>query len=113
MTKKCKFDVEVTYNSDYFAEGEIRDTIKKAIKELNDEKINKFGRKVICDPGKVNSGVVGDVQQVCYKNADSIDIVETLVSLSNCMDDDESPNIVLPEPKIEELMDEVRTTFKQ
>tara|TARA_B100001057_G_scaffold168729_1_gene169449 strand:+ start:1162 stop:1503 length:342 start_codon:yes stop_codon:yes gene_type:complete len=113
MTKKCKFEVEVTYNSDYFAEGEIRDTIKKAIKELNDEKIKKFGRKIICDPGKVNSGVVGDVNQVCYKNTDSIDIVETLVSLSSCMDDDESPNIVLPEPKIEELMNEVRTAFKQ
>lgn len=113
MTKKCKFEVEVTYNSDYFAEGEISDTIKKAIKELNDEKIKKFGRKIICDPGKVNSGVVGDVNQVCYKNTDSIDIVETLVSLSSCMDDTESPNIVLPEPKIEELMDEVRTTFKQ
>ena len=113
MTKKCKFEVEVTYNSDFFAEGEIREAIKKAIKELNDEKINKFGRKVICDPGKVNSGVVGDVQQVCYKNTDSIDIVETLVSLSNCIDDDESPNIVLPEPKIEELMDEVRVAFKQ
>ena len=31
MTKKCKFEVDVTYNSDYFAEGEIRETIKKAI----------------------------------------------------------------------------------
>ena len=41
MTKKCKFDVEVTYNSDYFAEGEIRDTIKKAIKDLNDQKEKK------------------------------------------------------------------------
>ena len=112
MTKKCKFEVEVTYNSNYFAEGEIRDTIKKAIKELNDEKINKFGRKIICDPGKINSGVIGDVNQVCYKNTDSIDIVETLVSLSSCMNDDE-PSIVLPEPKLEELMDEVHTTFKQ
>jgi len=109
MTKKCKFEVEVTYNSDYFAEGEIRDTIKKAIKELNDEKINKFGRKIICDPGKINSGVIGDVNQVCHKTTDSVDLVETLVSLSACMDDTETPNIVLPEPKVNELMKEVRT----
>ena len=54
MTKKCKFDVEVTYNSDYFAEGEIRDTIKKAIKDLNDQKEKKFGRLKLCDPGKTN-----------------------------------------------------------
>ena len=46
MTKKCKFEVDVTYNSDYFAEAEIRDTIKKAIKELNDEKVQKFGKKL-------------------------------------------------------------------
>ena len=111
MTKKCKFEVEVTYNSDYFAEGEIRDTIKKAIKELNDEKINKFGRKIICDPGKINSGVVGDVNQVCHKNTDSIDLVETLVSLSSCMNDDE-PSIVLPDHNVEELMNEVRTAFR-
>ncbi|RPG64927.1 MAG: hypothetical protein CBC02_008380 [Flavobacteriaceae bacterium TMED42] len=111
MTKKCKFEVDVTYNSDYFAEAEIRDTIKKAIKELNNEKIQKFGRKIICDPGKINSGVIGDVNQVCCNNTDSIDLVETLVSLSACMDDTETPNIVLPEPKVNELMKEVRTAF--
>jgi tetrahydromethanopterin S-methyltransferase subunit G len=113
MTKKCKFEVDVTYNSDYFAEAEIRDTIKNAIKELNNEKIQKFGRKIICDPGKINSGVIGDVNQLCYKETDSIDLVETLVSLSACMDDTETPNIVLPEPKLEELMTEVRTAFKK
>ena len=113
MTKKCKFEVEVTYNSDYFAEAEIRDTIKKAIKELNDEKVQKFGQKVICEPGKINSGVIGDVNQLCYKETDSIDLVETLVSLSACMDDTETPNIVLPEPKLEELMTEVRTALKK
>ena len=37
------------YNSDYFAEGEIRDTIKKAIKDLNDQKEKKFGRLKLCD----------------------------------------------------------------
>lgn len=114
MTKKCKFKVEVTYNSDYFAEAEIRDTIKKAIKELNDEKIKKFGRKIICDPGKINSGCSCNVHElVCNSDADSIDLVETLVSLSACMDDTETPNIVLPEPKVEELLAEVRTAFKK
>ena len=109
MTKKCKFEVDVTFNSDYFAEAEIRDTIKKAIKELNDEKVQKFGQKVICEPGKVNSGLVGSLRQVNCKDSDRIDVVETLVSLSSCMDDE--PNIVLPEPKMEELIEEVRTAF--
>ena len=40
-------------------------------------------------------------------------LVETLVSLSACMDDTETPNIVLPEPKVEELLAEVRTAFKK
>ena len=114
MTKKCKFEVEVTYNSDYFSYAEIRDTIKNAIKKLNDEKIQKFGRKIICDPGKINSGCSCNVHElVCNSDADSIDLVETLVSLSACMDDSETPNIVLPEPKIEELMSQVRRTFNQ
>jgi len=114
MTKKCKFEVEVTYNSDYFAEGEIRDTIKKAIKDLNYSKEKKFGRLKMCDPGKTNHGITSDVTQVVYDNKhDSIDIVETLVSLSACMDDTETPNIVLPEPKLEELMTEVRTAFSK
>ena len=62
MTKKCKFEVEVTYNSDYFAEGEIRDTIKKAIKDLNDQKEKKFGRLKLCDPGKTNHGLTCNVK---------------------------------------------------
>jgi len=114
MTKKCKFEVEVTYNSNYFAEGEIKETIKNAIRDLNDAKEQKFGKRTMCDPGKTNKGITSNVTQAVYTdNNESTDIVETLVSLSNCIDDDESPNIVLPEPKIEELMDEVRVAFKQ
>ena len=113
MTKKCKFEVEVTYNSDFFAEGEIRETIKKAIRDLNDAKESKFGKRVMCDPGRTNSGITSNVNQyVGTADSDSIDLVETLVSLSSCMDDDDFPSIVLPEPKLEELMTEVRTTFK-
>jgi hypothetical protein len=114
MTEKCKFEVDVTYNSDFFAEGEIRETIKKAIRDLNDIKEQKFGKRVMCDPGKTNKGISCNVTQqvVCHDNNESLDIVETLVSLSSCMDDDQ-PNIVLPEPKIEELMSEVRRTFSK
>ena len=53
--------------------------------------------------------MVGNLNQVVCTDADTIDVVETLVSLSSCMDDE--PNIVLPEPKMEELMQEVRTAF--
>lgn len=110
MIKKCKFEVDITYNSDYFAEAEIRDTIRSAIKELNDEKIKKFGRKIICDPGKINSGCVGSIKNVSFNaNDNTIDLVETLVSLSSCMDEDE-PSMILPEPKLEELMSEVRSS---
>jgi hypothetical protein len=113
MTKKCKFEVEVTYNSDFFAEGEIRETIKKAIRDLNDDKENKFGRRIMCDPGKTNNGISCDVNQSTeYTTSDSIDVVETLVSLSKLMDDEDESTIILPEPKLEELMTEVRTAFK-
>tara|TARA_B100000676_G_C17694701_1_gene638169 strand:- start:76 stop:420 length:345 start_codon:yes stop_codon:yes gene_type:complete len=113
MTKKCKFEVDVTYNSDFFAEGEIRETIKKAIRDLNDAKENKFGKRIMCDPGKTNNGISCNVNQLAeLKNSGSIDLVETLVSLSSGMDDDEHPSIVLPDHKLEELMTEVHTTFK-
>ena len=52
---------------------------------------------------------MGSLRQVSCKDADRIDVVETLVRLSSCMDD--KPNIVLPEPKMEELIEEVRTAY--
>jgi len=118
MTKKCKFEVEVTYNSDFFAEGEIRETIKKAIRDLNDKKESAFGKSVMIDPGKTNkgmSGTVSTIDSVLTEPTGSIDLIETLVSLSSCMDDEEEPSLVLPElpeQKLEELMTEVRTAFK-
>ena len=116
MISKCKFDVEVSYNSDYFTEGEIRETLKKSIADLNDFKENKFGRLTIANPGTHNKGVsVNVTQQVETDASDSIDLVETLVSLSSCFDEEDASTMVLPElpeQKLEELMTEVRTTFK-
>ena len=113
MIKKCKFEVEVTYNSDYFAEGEIRDTIKKAICDLNDTKEAQFGRLKMIVSGKTNHGMSCNVNQVSTEfDSETIDIVETLVNLSEAMDPDE-PNILLSEPKVDELMAEVRTTFNK
>ena len=113
MTKKCKFEVSVDYNPNFFTETEISETIKKSIKDLDFEKKTKFGTKILCEPGKINSGVVASLKTVDPDITDSIDLVETLVSLSSCMDDTETPNIVLPEPKLEELMTEVRTAFNK
>jgi hypothetical protein len=113
MTKKCKFEVDVTYNSDFFSEGEIRETIKKSICDLNDTKEAQFGRLKMIVPGKTNHGMSCNVNQVYTEfDSETIDIVETLVSLSEAMDSDE-PNILLPEPKVDELMAEVRTTFNK
>tara|TARA_Y100001934_G_C11915821_1_gene568824 strand:- start:270 stop:614 length:345 start_codon:yes stop_codon:yes gene_type:complete len=113
MINKCKFDVEVSYNSDYFTESELRETIRNSISDLSDSKEQKFGKKVIAKPGIHNSGASCNItQQTESELSDSIDLVETLVSLSSCMDSDTDPTIVLPEAKMEELMTEVRTTFK-
>lgn len=116
MTKKCKFNVDITYNDNFFTETEIQETIKNAIADLNDFKLKQFGKKIICDPGKINSGVCGNVNAVYdFSENSKIDLVETLVSLSSCMDTDEDddPRLILPEPKVEELMGEVRKAFKQ
>ena len=98
MISKCKFDIEVSYNPDYFAEGEIRETLKKSIEDLNDSKEKKFGRLTIANPGTHNKGVSCNVtQQVDNEVPDSIDLVETLVSLSSCFDKDDATAMVLPE----------------
>ena len=111
MIKKCKFEVDVTYNSDFFSEGEIRETIKNAIRELNNIKEAQFGRLKMIVSGKTNYGMSCNVNQVSTEfNSASIDIVETLVSLSKLMDDSE-PSIILPDSKVNELTSEVNTAF--
>ena len=52
MTKKCKFEVSVDYNPNFFTETEISETIKKSIKDLDFEKKTKFGTKILCEPVK-------------------------------------------------------------
>jgi len=113
MTKKCKFEVEVTYNSDYFAEGEIRDTIKKAIKDLNDQKEKKFGRLKMCDQGKTNHGCTCDVHKVEITPKVPRVYVEELAELEDLMNENTDPKIVLPDTKVEELLKEVSTTFNK
>ena len=111
MIKKCKFEVDVTYNSKFFAEGEIRETLRNAINDLSNLKENQFGRLKMVDCGKTNKGVSCNVNQVtdCFDSS-SVDIVETLVSLSKFMDDNE-PSILLSDSKVNELTSEVNTAF--
>ena len=113
MIKKCKFEVDVTYNSKFFGEGEIRETIRKAINDLSNLKEKQFGRLKMIDQGKTNKGVSCNINQVtdCF-DSEKINVVETLASLSKLIDDNE-PSIVLPEPKIEELVEEVKTSFNK
>lgn len=113
MTKKCKFDVEVTYNSDYFAEGEIRDTIKKAIKDLNDQKEKKFGRLKLCDPGKTNHGVTCNVKRGTIAKPKPQIYIEEIAELDDLMNEYTEPKIVLPDSKVEKLMEEVKTAFNK
>jgi hypothetical protein len=114
MTKKCKFDVEVTYNSDYFAEGEIRDTIKKAIKDLNDQKEKKFGRLKLCDPGKTNHGMTCNIESKVIVPKKPQVYIEEIAEFSELMHDEVvDSKIVLPDAKVEELMNEVRTAFSK
>ena len=114
MTKKCKFEVEVTYNSDYFAEGEIRETIKKAIKDLNDQKEKKFGRLKMCDPGKTNYGLTCSCSLkqdgVLHKKPELY--IKEIAELEELMNNEIiDPKMILPDAKVEELVREVKTTF--
>ena len=114
MTKKCKFEVDVTYNSDYFAEGEIRETIKKAISDLNNSKEKKFGRLKMCDPGKTNYGLTCScsLKQNNGLHEKPKLCIEQIAGLGELIKDEViDPKMILPDAKIEELVKEVKTTF--
>ena len=43
--KKCRFEVRVSYDEQFFAEGEIRETLRKSIRDLGELKVNNYGKE--------------------------------------------------------------------
>ena len=113
MTKKCKFEVDVTYNSEYFAEGEIRETIRKAIVDLNAQKEKNFGRLKLSDKGKTTHGMTCNVNKaVVYENKIPQVFAEEIAELNSLMDEEIiDPKMILPDAHIEELINEVKTAY--
>tara|TARA_B100001093_G_scaffold3393_1_gene3502 strand:+ start:463 stop:807 length:345 start_codon:yes stop_codon:yes gene_type:complete len=112
MTKKCKFEVEVTYNPDYFAEGEICGTIKNAICDLNDFKENKFGRLKMCNPGKTNHGMTCTVKSKQVNLTVPTNCANVKIEVEDLMDETVTdPKMILPDTRVEELINEVKIAF--
>ena len=113
MTKKCKFEVEVTYNSEYFAEGEIRETIRKAIVDLNAEKEKNFGRRKLSEQGKTNHGMTCNVNKaVVYENKIPQVFAEEIAELDSIMNEETiDPKMILPDTQVEELINEVKSVY--
>ena len=64
--------------------------------------------------GKTNKGVSCQVNQLSEHDKCIPDnLIERLVDLSSCMDADISEDVKLPDHKLEDLMVEVRNTFKR
>lgn len=112
MIKKCKFEVEVSYNPDYFAKGEIRETIKNAIVDLNEFKENKFGRLKMCDLGKTNHGMTCTVESKQVNSDVPTKRANVNTEVEDLMDEEVTdPRMILPDTRVEELINEVKIAF--
>ena len=113
MTKKCKFEVEVTYNPDYFAEGEIRETIRKAIVDLNAHKEKNFGRNKLSVQGETNHGMTCSVNKaVVYENKIPKVFAQEIAELNSTMYEETiDPKMILPDTQVEELVNEVKSVY--
>jgi len=49
--KKCRFKVEVSYDEQFFAEGEIQETLRTSIEILGKNKVNRYGRDAFMKNG--------------------------------------------------------------
>ena len=87
--------------------------LRKAIKDLNDQKEKKFGRLKLCDKGKTNHGVTCNVTDGVVVTKRPQIFVEEIAELDELMEDEVDPKLVLPDEKVEELLREVKTTFNK
>ena len=115
--KRCRFEVDVSYDEQFFAEGEIQETLRTSIEELGENKVNRYGRDAFMKNGWVkgihsnvnkvnNDSDVGDEQlgELVFLNQEFLESLR-----DNEVRDEEVPK--LPEHKMSELLAHVKKAF--
>ena len=110
--KKCRFEVDVSYDEHFFAEGEIQETIRTSIERLGENKVNRYGRDAFMKNGWTK-GIHSNVNKVNNASDISDEQLGELVFLSALHDNDEDEVEVpkLSEHKMSELLAHVKKVF--
>jgi len=65
--KKCKFKVDVSYDEQFFTEGEIRETLRTSIEKLGKRKVSRYGKDAFMKNGWV-LGIHPDIRKANGKS---------------------------------------------
>ena len=113
--KKCRFEVDVSYDEQFFAEGEIQETLRTSIEILGKKKVNRYGRDVFMKNGWIK-GIHAKVEKTESDEQklefDKQHIAE-LIAISGVFEE-EIPNNDVPklsEEQVEQLLIKVREAF--
>ena len=115
--KKCRFEVGVSYDEQFFAEGEIQETLRTSIEILGKKKVNKYGRDVFMKNGWIK-GIHAKVEKT-ESGEQKVELTEQhiaeLIAISGVIGE-EIPNKDVPkltEEKLDQLLAQVRKEFSK
>ena len=116
--KKCKFEVDVSYDEYFFAEGEIKETLRKSIRDLGELKVNNYGKEEFMKSKNWIMGIHANVEKTESdepKLEFSDEHIAELIAISGVFEE-EIPEKDIPklsETQMEELLAKVREVFPQ
>lgn len=116
--KKCKFEVDVSYDEYFFAEGEIKETLRKAIRDLGELKVSNYGKDEFMKSENWIKGIHAEVEKTGPEESKlelSDEMIGELIAISGEFGKDQDDKDVpkLSEESLEELLVQVRKEFKK
>jgi len=115
--KKCRYEVDVSYDEQFFAEGEIQETLRTSIEELGENKVNRYGRDAFMKNGWIK-GIHAKVEKT-ESDEQKLELNEQhiaeLIAISGVFEE-ELPNKDVPklsEEKLNQLLAKVREEFSK
>jgi hypothetical protein len=114
--KKCRFEVDVSYDEYFFAEGEIKETLRKSIRDLGELKVNNYGKEEFMKSENWIMGIHANVEKTESdepKLEFSDEHIAELLAISGVFEEDIPDKDVpkLSEEKMEILLAHVKKAF--
>ena len=116
--KKCRFEVRVSYDEQFFAEGEIRETLRKSIRDLGELKVNNYGKEEFMKNEKWIKGIHAEVEKT-ESDEPKVELndqhIAELIAISGVFEEDipEKDIPKLSETQMAKLLAQVRKDFSK